>query len=57
MRFSAPVKLAGIILHRPPSIWFARVRSGCAGPLGAGVARGPGAGRGGELGARDPSFR
>ena len=26
--------LAGIILHRPPSLWFAWVRSGCAGPLG-----------------------
>ena len=25
--------LAGIILHRPPSLWFAWVRSGCAGPL------------------------
>ena len=35
--------LAGIILHRPPSLWFAWVRSGCAGPLGAGAARGPGA--------------
>ena len=42
--------LAGIILHRPPFLWFAWVRSGCAGPLGAGPARGPesrGAGRGG----------
>ena len=39
--------LAGIILHRPPSLWFVWVRSGCAGPLGAGAARGPGAGRGG----------
>ena len=40
--------LAGIILHRPPSLWFAWVRSGCAGPLGAGRAgaggRGPGGG-------------
>ena len=30
--------LAGIILHRPPSLWFAWVRSG----LGAGAAWGPG---------------
>ena len=41
--------LAGIILHRPPSLWFAWVRFGCAGPLGAGAARGFGAG-GGEGG-------
>ena len=37
--------LAGIILHRPPSLWFAWVRSGCAGPLagsrGGPAARGP----------------
>ena len=40
--------LAGIILDRPPSLWFAWVGSGCAGALGAGAARGPGAGgRGG----------
>ena len=32
--------LAGIILHCPPSL-------GCAGPLGAGAARKPGAGEGG----------
>ena len=38
--------LAGIILHRPPSLWFAWVRSGCAGPLGAGAARGPPGGGG-----------
>ena len=31
--------LAGIILHRPPSLWFAWVRSGCAGPLRAGAAQ------------------
>ena len=29
--------LAGIILHRPPSLRFAWVRSGCAGQLGAGA--------------------
>ena len=35
--------LAGIILHRPPSLWFAWVRSGCAGPLAGGPeARGRG---------------
>ena len=46
--------LAGIILHRPPSLGFAWVGSGCAGPLGAGAARGPG-GRGpGGGGALDP---
>ena len=28
--------LAGIILHRPPSLWFAWVRSGCAGGIGPG---------------------
>ena len=41
--------LAGIILHRPPSLWFAWVRSGCPGPPRAGAARGrrPGTGRGG----------
>ena len=41
--------LAGIILHRPPSLWFAWVRSGCPGPPGAGAARGrgPGTGKGG----------
>ena len=38
--------LAGIILHRPPSLWFAWVRSGCPGPLGAGAARGRGPGTG-----------
>ena len=38
--------LAGIILHRPPSLWFAWVRSGCAGPLEAGAARGGGVGGG-----------
>ena len=38
--------LAGIILHRPPSLWIVWVRSGCAGPVGAAV-RGRGAGRGG----------
>ena len=39
--------LAGIILHRPPSLWFAWVRSGC-GTAGSRAARGPGAGaRGG----------
>ena len=45
--------LAGIILHRPPSLWFAWVCSGCAGPLGAGAAWGPGCrgpgGGGGDL--------
>ena len=30
LRFCEEV-LAGIILHRPPSLWFAWVRSGCAG--------------------------
>ena len=40
--------LAGIILHRPPSLWFAWVRSGCAGPLRA--AWGPGGrGPGGDI--------
>ena len=39
--------LAGIILHRPPSRWFAWVRSGCAGPLGEGAAREAEAGGGG----------
>ena len=37
--------LAGIILHRPPSLWFAWVRSGCPGPPGAGARR-PGVGVG-----------
>ena len=41
---SCEESLAGIILHRPPSLWFAWVRSGCAGPLGAGAG----------VGARDP---
>ena len=37
--------LAGIILHRPPSLWFAWVRSGCPALLLAGAARPrPGAG-------------
>ena len=36
--------LAGIILHRPPSLWFAWVRSGCAGMLGGPGARGAGGG-------------
>ena len=50
--------LAGIILHRPPSLWFAWVRSGCPGPLGAGAAcgRGPGTGIpwGGGVGCGGP---
>ena len=45
--------LAGIILHRPPSLWFAWVRSGCPGLLGAGAARGRGPGTIGG-GGRDP---
>ena len=36
--------LARIILYRPPSLWFAWVRSGCAGPLGAGGGGGWGPG-------------
>ena len=46
---SCEAALAGTILHRPPSLWFAWVRSGCAGPLGAGAARAqwPGPGGGG----------
>ena len=41
LRSSCEEALAGIILHRPPSLWFAWVRSGCAGPL---QSRGPGVG-------------
>ena len=50
--------LAGIILHRPPSLWFAWVRSGCAGPLAGsrgGLRKGGGDTMGGGgLAARDP---
>ena len=53
--------VAGIILHHPPSLWFAYVRSGCAGPLagsgGGPEARGPRGGGGGYHcggGGRDP---
>ena len=52
--------LAGIILHCPPSLWFAWVRSGCAGlggrgPGVGGSRKGRGAGRGG--GKRVPRRR
>ena len=46
------------MLHRPLSLWFARVRSGCAGLLGGPRAGGRGyhggEGGGGVVGARDP---
>ena len=42
--------LAGIILHRPPSLWIAWVRSGCAGPVRAGVQGRAGRGGGGYHG-------
>ena len=57
--------LAGIILHRPPSLWFAWVRSGCAGPPllprepGAGTGRGggiPWGGRGGGGGGTESIY-
>ena len=56
MRFSLR-ELAGIILHRPPSLWFAWIRSfgsaGSRGGPGAEDGRGGGGYLGGD-GARDP---